>query len=196
MFVCNALDRLQFYNNQPFNNQIGEIFSKTKSVTVKNPQRFLSLNAETGFPKTVHQTVFINLLQQSGAKIHMQIVSNLPYLRNKIFYVCIFHVSSLSTLPFPYISPPLHFYTTIPLHLSTSTLLHGHSPTPLHLFTSTRPFLQSFHPPEISFFKRDVLRRAAFNVAACVNRRHNTSCKSLLRAIDENRVEDEKRGVC
>ena len=43
----------------------------------------------------------------------MQIVSNLPYLRNKIFYVCIFHFSSLTTLPFPYISPPLHFYTAI-----------------------------------------------------------------------------------
>ena len=54
MLVRNTLNCLQFNNNQTFNDQISKIFTKTKSIAVKNPQRFLHLNKETGFTKTVY----------------------------------------------------------------------------------------------------------------------------------------------
>ena len=54
MLVRYTLNCLQFNNNQTFNDQISKIFTKTKSIAVKNPQRFLHLNKETGFTKTVY----------------------------------------------------------------------------------------------------------------------------------------------
>ena len=54
MFVRYTLNCLQFHNNQTFNDQISKIFTKAKSIAVKNPQRFLHLNKKTSFTETVY----------------------------------------------------------------------------------------------------------------------------------------------
>ena len=111
MFFRNTLNRLQLHNNQVLNNQVGKIFTETKTIAIIDFHRFLCLNAKSSFLKAMCQPIFINLLQQACAKIDMQIIGNLPNFCYKFFnlYVCHFFTSLhfyTSTRPFPL--QPLH----------------------------------------------------------------------------------------
>ena len=130
MLVRDAFDRLQLHYNLILNNEIGKIVTETKAITVKDFQRFLSLNSNTLLPKAMCQTIFINLLQQPSTKIHMQVVSDLTNLCHKFSNICVLHLATPNLSAFLHLYTaillPLHFYTSTRPFFFLSTLLHGH----------------------------------------------------------------------
>jgi len=85
----------------------------------------LSLNTKSVLLKSMCQTVFINLLEQTRTKVGMQIVGNLSNTGHQYFEVCVFHFTQFHHSTFLHfyttiLSPPLHFYTAI-LYTTTFT---------------------------------------------------------------------------
>ena len=87
MFFRDFSNRLQLYNDLVLNNQVGKIFAETKPIAIIDSQWFLRLNAKTSFLESMHQAIFINLLQQACTKINMQIIGDLPNLCYKSFNI-------------------------------------------------------------------------------------------------------------
>ena len=103
MFIGDISNRLQLYYDLILNYQICKIFAETESIVIIYFQWLLSLNTKSFLLKAMHQTVFINLLQQARTKVSMQIVGNLPNPRYQRFEVCLFiffqfYLFSISTL--------------------------------------------------------------------------------------------------
>ena len=71
MFIGDIPNCLQLHYNLILNYKICKIFTETESIIVIDPQRLLSLNTKSVLLKTMCQTVFIDLLQQTRAKISM-----------------------------------------------------------------------------------------------------------------------------
>ena len=107
MLVRNTLDRFQLYYNLILDHQVGKILTKTKAIAIIHLQRFLSLNTKSVLLKSMCQTVFINLLEQTRTKVGMQIVGNLSNAGHQYFEVCVFHFTQFHHSTF------LHFYTAI-----------------------------------------------------------------------------------
>jgi hypothetical protein len=63
MFIGNGLDGLQFNNNPPLNNQIRVKITKDCAIFVKNLNRMLLLDIQTGFTQSVRQGILVDFLQ-------------------------------------------------------------------------------------------------------------------------------------
>ena len=71
MFIGDIPNGLQLYYNLTLDYQIRKIFTETESIVIIDSQRLLCLNMKSFLLKTMSQTVFIDLLQQTRAKVSM-----------------------------------------------------------------------------------------------------------------------------
>ncbi len=71
MFIGDIPNCLQLYYNLTLDYQIRKIFTETESIVIIDSQRLLCLNTKSFLLKTMSRTVFIDLLQQTRAKISM-----------------------------------------------------------------------------------------------------------------------------
>lgn len=97
MYLQQCRNRFQF-DNQAVYNHICDIGTQYKTILIIYPNWDLSLNIESCLLKTMLQAILINLFQLPCPKIHMQLISNLPYQITLLICLLLRHTTPLQPL--------------------------------------------------------------------------------------------------